>query len=72
MKAEQTTYRFRIYYIVRDREVIGKFCERFRTTANVNYISDIVTDDAGRELLEESERRGFIQIRELKKKDIKP
>ena len=57
---------FRIYYLIPTREVIHKFKERFSTIVSVNGESHIYTDDKGRELLLESERRKYIRIREFK------
>lgn len=57
---------FRIYYLIRTREVIRKFKERFNCIVSVNGESHIYTNDAGKELLLESERRGYIKIREFK------
>lgn len=60
-------YRFRIYYRIRDVETIRKIKDKFKTTVSVNYESDIVTDEYGKWLIEETERRGFIMIREIRK-----
>ena len=57
---------FRIYYLIPTREVMGKFKERFNTIVSVNGESHIYTDDKGKELLLESERRKYIKIREYK------
>lgn len=57
----------RIYYLVCFRNTLARFKERFRTTVSVNYESKIYTDDEGKALLEESERKGFIKIREVRK-----
>lgn len=59
-------YYFRIYYLIPTREVICKFKERFNCIVSVNGESHIYTDDKGRDLLFESERRGYIKIREFK------
>lgn len=59
-------YYFRIYYLIPTREVIHKFKERFNTIVSVNGESHIYTDDKGKELLLESERRKYIKIREFK------
>jgi hypothetical protein len=59
-------YYFRIYYLIPTREVIHKFKERFGTIVSVNGESHIYTDDKGKELLFESERRKYIKIREYK------
>lgn len=56
-------YRFRIYYRIRDVETIRKIKDKFKTTVSVNYESDIITDEYGKWLIEETERRGFIMIR---------
>lgn len=57
---------FRIYYLTRDMAVIRKIADKFRTFVSVNYESKITTDKQGAELLFETERRGFIKIREFK------
>ena len=57
---------FRIYYLVTKKEILAKFKERFNTTVSVNGESHIYTDDKGKELLLESERRKYIKIREYK------
>ena len=59
-------YYFRIYCLIPTREVIHKFKERFSTIVSVNGESHIYTDDKGKELLLESERRKYIKIREYK------
>ena len=59
-------YYLRIYYLIPTKEVIHKFKERFNCIVSVNGESHIYTDEAGKELLLESERRKFIRIRELK------
>ena len=62
----RTSYRFKVYFLVRNIDIINKFKEKFRTTVNVNYVADIETDEEGSRLLVESERRGFLKIREFK------
>jgi hypothetical protein len=42
-----------------------KFKERFNTIISVNGESTIYTDEAGKALIVESERRRFIKIREI-------
>ena len=59
-------YYFRIYYLIPTREVICKFKERFNCIVSVNGESHIYTNDAGKELLLESAKRGYINIREFK------
>ena len=59
-------YHFRIYYITKDTQIIRKIKERFRTQVSVNGESTIRTDAEGAELIRETERRGFIKIREFK------
>ena len=59
-------YHFRIYYITKDTQIIRKIKERFRTYVSVNGESIIKTDAEGAELIRETERRGFIKIREFK------
>lgn len=57
-------YRFRIYYLTKDIETIKKIKEKFNTIVSVNYESEIETDSKGKWLIEETERRGYIRIRE--------
>lgn len=59
-------YYFRIYYLIPTREVMHKFKERFGCNVSVNGESYIYTDDKGKELLLESERRKYIKVREYK------
>lgn len=59
-------YHFRIYYRTKDTQIIRKIKERFRTYVSVNGESTIRTDAEGAELVRETERRGFIKIREFK------
>ena len=59
-------YHFRIYYITKDTQIIRKIKDRFRTYVSVNGESIIKTDKEGAELIRETERRGFIKIREFK------
>ena len=59
-------YYFRIYYLIPTNEVMRKFKERFNTTVSVNGESRIYTNEEGRKLLLESERRKYIKIREFK------
>ena len=59
-------YYFRIYYLIPTREVICKFKERFNCIVSVNGESHIHTDSKGKELLLESAKRGYINIREFK------
>lgn len=59
-------YHFRIYYATKDTQIIRKIKERFRTYVSVNGESTIRTDAEGAELIRETERRGFIKIREFK------
>lgn len=66
MMAEQKNYRFRIYYLTDSHPIIREIARKFRTQVSVNYESWIHTDDVGAELLRETERRGFIKIREFK------
>lgn len=60
-------YRFRIYHLTKDMVIIKKFKEKFGASLSVNYESYITTDEEGKELLFESERRGFIRIRGIEK-----
>lgn len=57
-------YHFRIYYLTKDVGVIKKIKEKFSTIVSVNGESTITTDKHGAFLLEETERRGIIRIRE--------
>lgn len=59
-------YHFRIYYLTKDTETIRKIKERFNTNVSVNGESIIKTDEKGAALLKETERRGFVKIREYK------
>ena len=59
-------YHFRIYYLTKDTEAIRRIKEKFNTTVSVNGESRIKTDEKGAALLKETERRGFIKIREYK------
>ena len=59
-------YHFRIYYLTKDTETIRKIKERFNTNVSVNGESKIKTDEKGAALLRETERIGFIKIREYK------
>ena len=59
-------YHFRIYYLTKDTEAIRRIKEKFNTTVSVNGESRIKTDEKGAALLRETERRGFIKIREYK------
>ena len=59
-------YHFRIYYRTKDTQIIRKIKERFRTQVSVNGESTFRTDAEGAELIRETERRGFIKIREFK------
>ena len=59
-------YKIRIYYLRNESFVYEKFKDRFNTIVSVNGESVIYTDEVGKDLIVESERRGFIKIRELK------
>lgn len=59
-------YHFRIYYLTKDIETIRRIKEKFNTNVSVNGESRIKTDEQGAALLRETERRGFIKIREYK------
>jgi hypothetical protein len=59
-------YYFRIYYLIPKKEVMAKFKERFNCIVSVNGESHIYTNDSGKELILESERRKYIKIREFK------
>lgn len=60
-------YLFRIYYLDKRPEIVRNIKEKFKTIVSVNYESEIRTDEKGKWLLEETERRGFIRIREIRK-----
>lgn len=62
----QARYYFRIFYLIHKKEIVLKFKERFNTIVSVNGESHIYTDDKGKELLLESEKRRYIKIREYK------
>lgn len=64
-------YLFRIYYLDKRPEIVRNIKEKFKTIVSVNYESEIRTDEKGKWLLEETERRGFIKIREIKKYEHK-
>ena len=57
---------FRIYYLTKDTETIRKIKDKFNTNVSVNGESIIKTDENGAALLRETEKRGFIKIREYK------
>ena len=57
-------YHFRIYYLTKDTEAIRRIKEKFNTNVSVNGESRIKTDEKGAAILRETERRGFIKIRE--------
>lgn len=60
-------YLFRIYYLDKRPEIVRNIKEKFKTIVSVNYESEIRTGEKGKWLLEETERRGFIKIREIRK-----
>lgn len=64
-------YHFRIYYLTKDVGVIKKIKEKFSTIVSVNGESTITTDEHGAFLLEETERRGIIRIREKSITDMR-
>jgi hypothetical protein len=64
-------YLFRIYYLDKRPEIVRNIKEKFKTIVSVNYESEVRTDKKGKWLLEETERRGFIKIRDLKKYEYK-
>lgn len=64
-------YLFRIYYLDKRPDIVRNIKEKFKTIVSVNYESEIRTDEKGKWLLEETERRGFIKIRDLKKYEHK-
>ena len=59
-------YHFRIYYLTKDTQAIQRIKDKFNTIVSVNGESRINTDENGAALLRETERRGFIKIREYK------
>jgi hypothetical protein len=59
-------YHFRIYYLTKDTQAIRRIKEKFSTNVSVNGESRIKTDEQGAALLKETEKRGFIKIREFK------
>lgn len=59
-------YHFRIYYLTKDTQTIHRIKEKFNTNVSVNGESRIKADEQGAALLQETERRGFIKIREFK------
>lgn len=56
-------YHFRIYYLTKDAETIRRIKDKFNTNVSVNGESRIKTDEKGAALLRETEKRGFIKIR---------
>jgi hypothetical protein len=60
-------YHFRIYYLTKDSLIIKKIKDKFNTCVSVNGESLIKTDEKGASLIWETEKRGFIKIREFKK-----
>lgn len=58
-------FKIRIYYLTNDLSVMRKFKDRFHTIILVNGESIIYTDELGKDLILESERRRFIKIREI-------
>ena len=59
-------YHFRIYYLTQDTQAIQRIKDKFNTIVSVNGESIIKTDEKGAALLKETEKRGFIKIREYK------
>lgn len=64
-------YKIRIYYITKDITLINRIKEKFSTIVSVNGESTITTDEHGAFLLEETERRGIIRIREKSITDMR-
>lgn len=64
MKTDRMNFHFRIYYLVKDSEVIRVIKNKLRTIVSVNGESWVDTDDDGAELVRELERRKFVKIRE--------
>ena len=55
----------------REHAIIKKIKEKFSTIVSVNGESTITTDEYGAFLLEETERRGIIRIREKSITDMR-
>ena len=70
MTNHRMSYHFRIYYLTRNVSIINNIKNKFSTIVSVNMESYITTDDYGAFLLEETERRGFITIRERSIKNM--
>ena len=66
MMEGQKNYLFRIYYLVKDSQVIRAIKNKFRTDVNVNGESRVSVDGEGAEMVRELERRRFIKIRDFK------
>lgn len=64
MKTDRMNFHFRIYYLVKDSEVIRAIKNKLHTIVSVNGESWVDTDGEGAELVRELERRRFIKIRE--------
>lgn len=64
-------YKIRIYYITKDITLINRIKEKFSTIVSVNGESTITTDEQGAFLLQETERRGIIRIREKSITDMR-
>lgn len=66
MMEGQKNYLFRIYYLVKDSQVIRAIKNKLRTDVNVNGESRVSVDADGAEMVRELERRRFIKIRDFK------
>lgn len=59
-------YNIRIYILTSDSNILRRIKERFNTIVSVNGEAYIDTDEVGKKLLIETERRGTIKIRGIK------
>lgn len=59
-------YIIRIYILTSNPNILRRIKERFNTIVSVNGESYINTDEVGKGLLIETERRGTIKIRGIK------
>lgn len=59
-------YHFRIYYLVKDMDVIRAIADKLRTYVSVNYESVVIADEELAETIRELARRRFIRIRVFK------
>lgn len=66
MMEGRKNYLFRIYYLVKDSQVIRAIKNKLRTDVNVNGESRVSVDADGAGMVRELERRRFIKIRDFK------